>query len=301
MFKRLVVVIPFILFWSLDMLAQTSGVDLPKEEKKLSEILNSIIGEQDFGQKSELNKTFFEMFAALLQNDKAFDYPFDSLQQVGKVRSLDNRVRIFTWNIPQPAGFQKYFGFVMLRTATGSKVISLSDRRGDYKLPHDEQGTSEKWFGALYYDIIDFEYNGRNHYVLLGVDLHDIFSSKRILEVLSVNEDGSLGFGIPIFKVDRNIISRVIFEYSSRATMVLRWDKTHRTIVCSHLTPMQPSFAGNYRYYVPDLSFDGFRFNKPYWEFVPDIDIRNPSRKPATRIQAPTENYDPGFLYRAGR
>lgn len=301
MFKRLIVVIPLFVFLPLGLLAQTSGFDFPKEEKKLSEILDSIVREQDFAKKNELNKNFVDKLAVVLQNDKAFDYPFDSLQQVGKVRSLDNRVRIFTWNIPQPAGFQKYFGFVMLQTTTGNKVISLIDRRGDYKLPHSEQGSAEKWFGALYYDIIDFEHNGRNHYVLLGVDLHDIFSSKRILEVLSVSEDGSLGFGIPIFKVDRSIISRVIFEYSSRATMVLRWDKTHRTIVCSHLTPMQPSFAGNYRYYVPDLSFDGFRFNKPYWEFVPDIDIRNPSRKPAARIQAPTENYDPGFLYRAGR
>lgn len=291
----------FFLNWSIALLAQVPAVELPTKEQGLSEILKLIIKEQDFSQKNELNISFLEQFEAVLKNEKAFDYPFDSLQQVGKVLSADNRVRIFTWNIPQPAGLQKYFGFVIFRTAKGITVTPLNDSRNEFKAPHNELGSAEKWYGALYYDIIDFEHNGKNHYVLLGVDLHNMFSSKRVLDVLSVNEDGSLGFGLPIFRVDRNIISRVIFEYSSRATMVLRWDTVHRMIVCSHLTPMQPGFAGNFRYYVPDLSFNGFRYNKTYWEFLPDIDIRNPSRKPAAPVQAPTENYDPGFLYRAGR
>ncbi|MFO8020837.1 MAG: hypothetical protein R6U65_00110, partial [Perlabentimonas sp.] len=71
-------------------------------------------------------------------------------------------------------------------------------------------------------------------------------------------------------------------------------------IVFNHLTPLQPNFTGNFQYYVPDLSFDGFRFEENQWVYTPDIDIRNPKRgSRPTPVEAPEEDIEPGFLYRS--
>lgn len=293
----------FIFIWILpaSLLAQESVDSLKRYENDLIELFDKMVQETDFDKKGEANHIFAKHFANVLNMDGAFDYPFDSLVNIGKQKSDDNLLRIFTWNLPQPRGYQKYFGFVMLKTPNSVKVITLADSRSKFQEPHLEQGSPSKWFGALYYKIIVQEFAGSTYYTLLGVDLNNIFSSKRLVEVLYV-DNGELVFGKPIIRFRNQLLSRVIFEYSSRATMVLRWDENYNMIICSHLIPMQPNFAGNYQYYVPDLSYDGFKFNQGYWDYMPDIDVRNPLReKPPRPVVAPKENVDPGFLYRSGR
>lgn len=300
MFNRLISISIFFFFLPTPTIAQAVDNIIIKAEIVLVDQLKMVVHEQNHAKKMQLNDDFANLFLETLQNDAAFDYPFDSLKHIGKVQSQDKKVRLFTWNIPQPEGTQKYFGFLVHKTDEGFRVIRLYDSRQEYEMPHSEEGTSEKWFGALYYELVDFSLAGRNAYILLGADLNNNFSSKRIIDVLTIDGDGLIHFGKPIFKLERNMLSRVIFEYSSRATMVLRWDRAHGVIVCSHLIPMQPGFTGNFQYYVPDLSYDGFKLNSQIWEFIPDIDIRNPTRKRPTPVKSPTLNYDPGFLYKSG-
>ena len=274
---------------------------LPKHEKELQVLLSRLVEETNQADKSLINQEFLKRFKIALQAEGAFDYPFDSLVNVGKQKSADNVLRVFTWNLPLPRGLQQYFGFIMVKQDEGVQVFELEDKRAEFESPHLDVGTPSKWFGALYYELITRQHQGKAYYTLLGVDLNNIFSSKRIVEVITL-ENGIPVFGAPIIRLKDRMISRVIFEYSSRATMILRWDSDNSMIVSSHLTPMQPTYAGNFQYYVPDLSFDGFRFADGYWVYTPDIDARNPRRERAPLpVQPPTENFDPGFLYRSGR
>ena len=276
--------------------------ELVHAEEKLLDLFKPITETQDFSEMEEINKKFLEEFKRVLLLDGAFSFPFNSLENIGKQTSPNSKIRLFTWNIPGPKRTQNYFGLVVLNQQDTVSIFELIDKRSEFAKPHAEQGTPQKWFGALYYEIVEQTTNNDTYYVLLGIDLNDVFSSKRIIEVLSIGQDGNIIFGRPIFRLNKNIMNRVVFEYSSRATMVLRWDKSYNSIVFSSLMPLQPSFAGNYQYYVPGAMFNGFTFDGAYWNFVEDMDVRNSvrERKPLPE-QPEQENYDPGFLYRSGR
>ncbi|MDY0201531.1 MAG: hypothetical protein RBR40_11145 [Tenuifilaceae bacterium] len=303
MFKRLILycVIYSPVMWAIPVLSQQANV-LVNAEKMLQETFSPITEAQGFSQMEEVNSEFIRAFKDVLLLDSAFFYPFDSLVNIGKQTSPDGVIRLFTWNIPGPNRTQKYFGLVVLNLQGAVSVFEMIDKRGEFAQPHTESGSPEKWFGALYYEIVQQIVEGETYYVLLGVDLNNAFSSKRIIDVLSIGENGSIIFGKPIFRLNNSILSRVVFEYSARATMVLRWDKIYGIIVFNSLTPLQPAFAGNYQYYVPDAMFNGFSFDGAYWNFVEDIDVRNPlHERKTTPTRTENNNFDPGFLYRSGR
>ena len=48
-----------------------------------------------------------------------------------------------------------------------------------------------------------------------------------------------------------------------------------KMIMFDHLSPSRPSYTGNYEYYGPDFSYDGFRFEKDAWVLTEQIDMRN--------------------------
>lgn len=281
--------------------ASTSN-SLVELEKSLKDLMEQIASENDFSKKNDLNNDFFSLFFDALNTEDSFDYPFESLKNIGNLRSPNRRLRVFTWNIPQPGGLQRYFGFVMVSDGTDVSIFPLTDNRRSYETPQLETAGPEKWFGALYYQIREVIHQGETLYTLLGVDMNNLFSTKRIIEVVRIADDGKPIFGHPVFKIRNHTINRIVFEYSARANMVLRWEDSLGMIVFDHLSPLRPDQVENFQFYVPDLSFDGFKFEDSYWIYTPDVDIRNPDRdRPSAPARPPTENVEPGFLYRSGR
>ncbi|MFP4555631.1 MAG: hypothetical protein ACLFNU_02060 [Bacteroidales bacterium] len=282
--------------------ASESNVDnLQNREDSIQSLLNEIIKTESVSKKLKLNEELVSTFQECLQIEESFDYPFDKLENIGKLKSNDDKLRVFTWNIPLQNGAQKYFGFIQIKHQGSINVFTLNDERDSIENPQNDIISHEKWYGALYYNLHEVEANNNTFYTLLGVDLNDFLSTKRVIEALHINHNGEPVFGYPLFRVRNKVINRIIFEYSSKANLVLKWDERHDMIVFNHLSPLQPSFKGNFQYYVPDLSFDGFRFEENQWVYIADIDIRNPQRdRPPAPVEPPEEDFEPGFLYRAG-
>lgn len=153
--------------------------------------------------------------------------------------------------------------------------------------------------GALYYSVIEKTFQGKTYYLLLGFDFNSIFSSKRLIEVLTFGADFEPVFGSYVFKVDNDFIARVVFEFSARAAMTLRYIPDIETIVFDHLSPYRPDFTGNFQFYGPDFSFDGFKFDKGYWVYVRNLDLRNTKREPVKLQENPEKLPEPGFLYKS--
>jgi hypothetical protein len=278
--------------------ASNSDASLLEFEKTINKLIERISQETSNAEKNRLNDELISVFYDALQVDGSFNFPFESIKNIGNLKSSDNRVRIITWNIPQVGGLQRYFGFVQIRAEEKVNTFPLTDNRGSIEKPQIEELKPENWYGALYYSIKEVNQQGKTFYTLLGVDLNNYFSTKRIIDVLYVNKNNEPIFGFPLFRIQNSIINRVIFEYSARANMVLRWSDEVNMIVFDHLTPLRPDYRDNFQFYVPDLSFDGFKYDNTYWVYTPDIDIRNESRVRQPRPKAPEENIDPGFLYR---
>ena len=273
--------------------------NLIRAEDSLKVVFNSMVLETSYSRRDSLNSIFYDMLRRILEVQTSFTYPFDSIR-IGKLKSPDGKFRIFTWNTPQPGGYQKYFGLLQVKKADGNiALIELVDGRKSITDAKNEKLSAERWMAALYYQLVQFPTPNGNAYVLLGYDFNNLFTSKKIIDVLTFDNQGTPTFGSPVFKVDAKYrLSRIVFEFNARVNMVLRYNDDSKTIVFDHLSPSSIEFAGDFQYYGPDGSFDGFKLEGSEWVYVRDLDLRNPRRSKPKPINAPVDTKEPGFLYK---
>lgn len=296
MFKRLIILLSFIVpfHWSI----ANSNNPIQIAENRIYILIDSLEREENFSRKKEINANIDSLLHEILLQQESADYEFTALQKISIITTPNRDVRIFTWNLPLAGGYQQYFGYIQSVFNNEIHVFRLEDSRKDIATPQIQTLPYNQWFGALYYAIRVDYFGGKQIFTLLGVDFNSPFSSKRIIETLAFSEDGTPYFGLPIFNVQNNWLKRIVFEYSARAGMSLQWDEKLQMIVFDHLSPMRNDYMGNFQFYVPDMSYDAFRPKENGWEYVADVDIRNPEKPRPARIIAPEENIEPGFLYR---
>ncbi len=272
---------------------------LKQDELAISEIYKQILAETSYSRRDSLNAYFYRLLKEVLGKPGSFNYPFDSIR-IGKLKSADSKFRVFTWNIPEPGGYHSYFGFMQVRRDDGSiKLIELVDGRDSINDPKNERLTATRWMAALYYQLADFKTDGRAAYILLGYDFNNLFTSKKIIEVLTFDANDYPIFGLPVFNVDgKYSISRVVFEFNARAGMVLKYLENSKMLVFDHLAPSRTEFTGDFQHYGPDGSFDGFKLEGNRWVYVRDLDLRNPHKAKPKPVKAPVEIKEPGFLYK---
>jgi hypothetical protein len=253
-------------------------------------------------KRFEINNKFLALFGEVLQYQNSFSFPFDSLKGVGRLTSPDKHFRIINWNVPHDDGTHEYFGFMQVysKKDKGYKLFPLIDRSAEIQNPQNAVGDNEKWYGMLYYKIIETKYKKRTYYTLLGWDGNDKISKKKIIDAVSFGPDGTPKFGDGIFNYDKKFPKRVIFEYAADGAMTLNYgeatknyddddlkDLDAKMIVLSHLVPLHPSLEGQYQFYVSDGSFDGFFFKEGKWEYIKDVDARNPKDPKDSKYNVP--------------
>ena len=248
-------------------------------EDTLYQAFEDLYAEGDDELKKLKSDRIRQYFESVLSQSVSYYYPFDSLKRIGKVFSPDKKIRAITWNIPFSDGTHQYYGFIQHTEKKKAKQLylyTLEDQSWNSSAPENEIFTPESWFGALYYDIRQTKHAGKAFYTLLGFDFNDMYSSKKILDVLTVDPERGVHFGAPIFETENGQLQhRIIFEYSAQAVMTLRYDADIKMIVFDHLSPIEDGLAGVYRFYGPDFSYDGYKFKAGRWRYYPDLDVRN--------------------------
>lgn len=245
-------------------------------------------------QKTDLDRlaassAFFKEFRMALENKESSLLPFDSLPGITRAVSSDGFVRIFTWNVPVSDGTNKYWGLLQL-SRDSSTIIPLEFLNTDPSVLVTGKFTPQTWYGALYYKIIDVEIEGKTVYTLLAWDGFTNESNRKLIDILSLDDYGNITFGMPVFKTDKGIKPRIIFEYSEKANMLLRYDyqainvKKRKKIkkeyawmiAMDRLVPMDPSLQGLRKYFVPaGDTYDGYIFRNGFWILVEGIEVSN--------------------------
>ncbi len=100
------------------------------------------------------------------------------------------------------------------------------------------------------------------------------FHIKSCLTCLTFDRKGHPVFGGD-FVLEKKTVRRFILEYSADVVISMRYNPHLNMIVFDHLEPFQPIFKGNYRFYSPDGSYDGFTFDDGDFVFQKDVDARN--------------------------
>ncbi|MBS2212406.1 hypothetical protein KEM09_13400 [Carboxylicivirga mesophila] len=228
-------------------------------------------------QKDSLNNIIEKQLMRLWTDKEYYENTFSQLKRMKTLHSKDGRVKVCTYNIQKEGFKQQFYGAVIINDES-IIVKPLTDTSDKIKSPERSTLSDKKWYGALYLDMIETQSGNQTYYTLIGYKGHDEFMKRRVLDVLIV-QNNRIRFGAPVFKTDRLTRNRVVFEYSAKATMMLRYDTNQKMIVFDNLAPADPMFRGVYQYYGPDFSYNAFKFSKGVWELKKDIDLRNPKRQ----------------------
>ncbi len=225
--------------------------------------------------KNSINMQILTYMKDYLQEKHNIIEDFEDVKNLYVLESDDNYISILTWAIQYSNSEYKYFGFLKYFDRNG--IVDYVEKLNDNMTLSSEYSSNkvypENWYGAVYYKIITKKYKKKRHYVLLGWDANDNFTNKRILDVLFLEDDETPIFGKNVIDFNNKFISRIVFEYNERSSMMLRFDKKQDMIIWDHLSPSKQELRGHYRYYGPDLSFDALKYEKGIWKFMSDIEI----------------------------
>lgn len=215
---------------------------------------------------------FIPRFVAILKEDNSFLYPFDSLKSVIKVYAPDSSFRIFTWQLKEPLGTHKYYGALQMNNEE-LKLFPLFDYSDTMTFHPQDILTFDNWYGVVYYNCVKKVVNGKNYYTLFGFDEADFVSNRKIMEILSFDEEGVPVFGAPLisFKDSTKAIeikNRFFIEYNQKASVKLNFDPELNKIIYDHLVAPSVSEEGAWFTYVPDGTYEGFEWENNGWAWI---------------------------------
>lgn len=275
--KIIILLIIIMLFQKQEMFGNNrSQGKLELYEDSLQYYFTLLASERDDNNKIEINDQIIKYFKKALRNESSFTYPFDSLKNIGIIKSEDEKLRIITWNLPYNDRTHKYFGFIQYKKSKKAYIFyELNDDSDNIKKPDLVILNDKNWYGALYYKIITNKNKGKVYYTLLGADLNNLLTKKKIIEILYFDKNDFPVFGNKVFKNKSIPISRVIFEFNAQTNMTLTYDEEKEMIIYDHLSPSRPSLEGQFEFYGPDFSYDGLKFERGIWNAYFDIDVRD--------------------------
>lgn len=245
-------------------------------------VINDSLPENRFASTKKLITTLVKA----LQVENSFSYPFSRMKTVSIQYPPDSTFRVFTWQLYVDVDDYRYFGAIQMNSSE-LKLFPLIDRSAEVMNEEQIILSPEQWYGALYYNIRQFDTpDGGRKYLLFGFDGYSLWNKRKLIDVLSF-QDGKAVFGAPVFVAQNpetgevSTKNRVVQEYSSESAYKLNFDETYGLILFDHLILA----GGNYGQgpaMVPDGSLEGYKLENGQWNWVDMVfhDVQEEAPRP---------------------
>jgi hypothetical protein len=278
--KRIVIFFVLCLFFGNTLSRATNSIiDTTFEEMKAYEdtlgylsflIVNDSIEENRFAAVQK----FIPTLVKALKTKNSFDYPFDRLKSISIQYPEDRSFRIFTWQLYVDENDYRYYGAIQMNSGE-LKLIPLIDRSADVINIEHQVLTPDQWYGAVYYNIKEFDTSEGKKYLLFGYDGYTFFTKRKLVDVLSF-DNGKATFGAPVFvseDPDNAFLpkNRLALTYSAEATIKTNYDVHLDLIVFDHLIETTSSIASQGPVKLPDGSYEGYKLKDGRWTYVAKV------------------------------
>lgn len=247
---------------------------LHKMEDSMKKYASDMIMANFMEDRLVADSLFTRSLVRALRTPYSFSYPFDSIATVSKVYAPDSTFRIFTWQFERDESYFRQRGAIQMKTADGSlKLFPLIDASPFTANPTDSVRSNLNWIGAIYYGIVQKQYNGKAYYTLFGYDDNDIGTTRKWIDVLTFTKDGKPQFGGQFFNYPEDSIKppqpayRFCLEYKKDAHPTLNYDKEMDMIVFDHLVSENDHQSQKYTL-IPDGDYEGFVWKNGKWNYV---------------------------------
>lgn len=289
MFNKTFILIAFCALCFGNANAQDETADL-MDRKQLVQFEDSLIMAADSMYNAYMpadrvvyTERFIKQLIRALKVPNSYKYPFSNLDTVINVVYPEGKeFRIFNW-ITQPTeiGF-RYYGAIQLDDED-LRLYPMFDYSNELKNgAEDSILRGGKWYGTLIYKIITKNVDGEPVYTLLGKNINNPASNKKIMDPMVLTDKGPV-FGMPIFDLGGGIIAnRFILEYKKQVNVSLNWDNDMNAIFFDRLVSQVNDPNRKYTF-VPSGEYDGFKWSKGKWEKVNDlipIEVRENGQAP---------------------
>lgn len=248
------------------------------KEDSLKQIATFMILDSAVEARYLAYKDFVPTLIRALKIKNSFYFPFDSVFGISKLYAPDSSFRIITWYLEQDPynGAQK--GIIQQRTKDGSlKLNWLFDNSDWTDNLNNTICRDTTWIGAVYYNIIKTQYQGKDFYTLFGIDRAGVRTTRKWIEVLTFDEKKQPVFGGPFFSFKEDTLVRPVqarfnIEYKKEASTFVNYAPDLKLILFDHLISEEdePKFQLPWTY-VPDGDYEGFKWQNGQWVHVDKV------------------------------
>lgn len=249
-------------------------------ERLLEYLGQQILKAEHYDQRKAASDEFFRTLNDLLQKPQSFSYSFSQVTNLSRLQSQDKLVNILTWLLPSAeSGTYEYCGLLQIKDKNNRiHVYKLTDVSSELSQAEYMALSPSRWYGALYYQIIDVKHNNLTYYTLLGYRPDGRSVQQKVLDALVVKSPKNITFGAQIFYVqdfaDLRYIKkpfRLFYTYSANVSATLRYNQKENMIIMDHLAPPDVSKKGFFAVYGPDFSYDGLFWKNGHWHLKEQI------------------------------
>lgn len=279
--KKPLIIVSFLLitatsFSQVQKIAAADLKTLRKKEDSLKVLIKNIFVDTLSAGRMRSDSQFVRTLVRSLQVKNSFYYPFDSVQGVSKLYAPDSSFKIFTWQLDFDGMYVRQRGAIQLNTPDGSlKLIPLRDYSEFADNAMDSVRNKDTWIGAVYYNIVETQYNGKKYYTLFGYDENSIRSNKKWIEVMTFDNRKMPVFGGPYFAFDKDSVKRDVqyryhIEYKKEASTTMNYDPEMQMILVDHLVS-ESDEPDNPWTLIPDGDYEGFKWEGGKWQHVDKV------------------------------
>ncbi len=242
---------------------------LRQKEDSLKHLAKNLIVDSLTEGRMRNDSLFVRTLVRSLQVKNSFYYPFDSVKGISKVYAPDSTFRIFSWSLSYDDFYSRQRAAIQFKTPDGSlRLIPLRDYSEFTTAATDSMRNKDNWIGAVYYNIIKTQYNGKNYYTLFGFDDNSVRSSKKWIDVLTFDNRNMPIFG-GNFSFEKDTAKRApqkrfFIEYKKEASALVNYDPEMNMILVDHLISESDEEDKPYTL-IPDGDYEGFEWKNGKW------------------------------------
>ncbi len=233
-----------------------------------------IINETDLAKRLKADSFFTKILVRSLKAPNSFNKSLDSLHYISILTSPDKRFRIFTWQLMVNENLTRQHGAIQMNTRNGElKLFPLIDKSDVTLNITDTIANHLGWMGAVYYKLIQNQFNNNTYYTLIGFDANNIRTEKKVIDVLYFDNEKPI-FGGDFFAKDTSNqllknkpVARYVLEYKKFASPRLNFDSSLNLIVMEHLISESNEPSKKYTL-VPDGDYEGFKWQNGKWVYI---------------------------------
>lgn len=266
-------------------------------EDSLASIAYTIIEGDTEYDRAKACFQFIPVLVKALKLPNSFNYPFEKLKTISIEKPEDNSFRMFTWVLQMNNKTFRFYGAIQINTEdTQLKLFPLYDYSDSIQNPLDATLSNERWYGALYYKILQVKHRKSTYYTLLGWDGNNAMSRKKIADVLYFDNEGKPVFGAPIFEIkeedeeETTIKNRIIVEYKVDAGVTFNYYPPEDILIHDHVIAPDEKSKGLKFTYIPDGTYVGYKWKKGKWNFVEKVFNTNIGEFDNPPVPSPTKN-----------